>query len=56
MSWQAYNNGSGKRIWFLSREVDGVTEYHWSKIGRLIRYKSFATAKAAAARLNGKRS
>ena len=30
-TWQAWNDGSGKRKWFLARVVNGVTEYHWSK-------------------------
>ena len=55
--WQPWNNGSGKRIWFLSRVVDGVTEYHWANpgphSGALIRYASYKTAHQAAVRLNG---
>jgi len=57
-SWHAWNNGTGKRRWFLSRVVDGATEYHWAKPqaarpGNLIRYASYETALRAAGRLNG---
>ena len=57
--WHPANNGTGKRIWFLSRVVDGVTEYHWAKArppadldGALIRYARYETALQAAERLN----
>jgi len=50
--WHPANNGTGKRIWFLSHVVDGVAEYHWSSTGVLIRYARYETACQAAARLN----
>jgi hypothetical protein len=60
-SWQPWNDGSGKRKWFLARVVDGITEYHWAKsrppldnVGNLIRYASYETACRAAERLNVK--
>jgi len=60
--WQPWNNGSGKRKWFLARRVGGVTEYHWAKprppyldnVGNLIRYARYETACQAAERLNVK--
>jgi hypothetical protein len=56
-TWQAWNDGSGKRKWFLARVVNGVTEYHWSKPDphgqqHVIRYASYETACRAAERLN----
>ena len=55
--WRPWNNGTGKRRWFLSRVVDGVTEYHWAKPqatrpGNLIRYARYETALRAAERLS----
>jgi len=55
--WQPWNDGTGKRIWFLARIVDGLTEYHWSKPDphgqqHVIRYASYKTAGRAAERLN----
>jgi len=56
-NWQAWNDGTGKRKWFLARVVDGITEYHWAKPRKgcsvaLVRYASYKTACKAAVRLN----
>jgi len=55
--WEPWNDGTGKRKWFLARVVDGVTQYHWAKSvpprpGALIRYARYETASLAAKRLN----
>jgi hypothetical protein len=57
--WQAWNDGTGKRKWFLARSGIGGMEYHWAKPaqerpGALIRYARYETACRAAERLNVK--
>ena len=57
--WEPWNDGTGKRKWFLARIVGGITEYHWAKPaqerpGALIRYARYETAHQAAERLNVK--
>jgi len=55
-TWQAWNCGTGKRIWFLSRGAEGAKEYHMGITGVLVRYASYKTACKAAARLNASTS
>lgn len=58
--WRPANNGTGRRIWFLTRgygtESDSVPladRYHYNAAGHAIRYASVETAQAAADKLNG---
>jgi len=51
-NWQAWNDGTGKRKWFLARVVDGITEYYWSSTGVLVRYARYETALQSAKRLD----
>lgn len=51
--WHPANNGAGKRIWFLYRDADAVSDrYHYASNGRLVRYATHESAKRAAERLN----
>jgi hypothetical protein len=56
-TWRPASNGGGTRHWFLFRALkspDSVEDrYHWSAAGQLVRYGSYASAQAAAEKLNG---
>lgn len=53
-AWRPANNGTGKRIWLLIKpdSVPLAERYHNNSQGFLIRYASYATALAAAKKLN----
>lgn len=51
-TWQAANNGNGKRRWFVMRGPQTCPEYHDRADGRLARFASFEAAQARADRLN----
>ena len=57
--WQPANNGTGKRIWFLTRYPHGggdgiplTDRYHYGSNGVLVRYASCESAQRAAGKLN----
>ena len=58
-AWRPANNGSGKRIWFLTRysghddmRVPLEDRYHYGATGNLVRYISYEAAQRAAGKLN----
>ena len=58
-AWRPANNGSGKRIWFLTRysgnddtSVPLADRYHYGANGNLVRYASYEAAQRAADKLN----
>jgi hypothetical protein len=61
--WQAANNGTGKRIWFVMRGEGSTAEYLWTHPGtrtcpprptteRLVRFASYEAAQRRADQLN----
>jgi hypothetical protein len=56
--WKPYNNGAGKRPWFLARsgpDSDSIPledRYHYNAAGNLVRYASIESAQRAADKLN----
>lgn len=54
--WEPFNNGGGKRMWFVARAETFPIEdrYHYDSKGVLIRYASMAGAQKAADKLNKK--
>jgi hypothetical protein len=53
--WEPANNGTGKRIWFLTRRDESLPvsdRYRFTSRGQLVKYKSFETAQKAADELN----
>ena len=52
--WEAFNNGSGKLMWFVARVTSTGQEYLWGANGNLVRYGSNVTAQRAADKLNNK--
>lgn len=58
--WGAFTNGNSKRAWFVAREHETGCEapieqrYAYTARDRLRRFASYATANAAAVRMNRK--
>jgi hypothetical protein len=50
--WRPANYGNGRRMWFVSRDVNGQPEYLLTKDGQLVRFARFETAKKRADKLN----
>jgi hypothetical protein len=53
--WEPANNGTGKRIWFLTRRDESLPvadRFRFTSRGQLVKYKSFETAQKAADELN----